>query len=246
MKTFLILQLRPETKASDDEFEAFLDKGGLNLSETTRYRLDQESLPQDLNIHNYAGVIVGGGPGCVSDPVDKKSAMDKQVEAEVLKIMPAIEEADFPYLGCCYGIGILAHHLGGVVNKERYFEEVGAIECQITPDGKNDPLLQGLPENFMAFVGHKEAVQQLPDGCTHLVASDICPFQMIRYKSNIYATQFHPEADGAVFETRIRLYKNFGYFPPEKAGELIENCHRVTVDIPEQILRNFIDTYRQA
>ena len=29
MKPFLILQLRPEEEASDDEFRAMLDKGGL-------------------------------------------------------------------------------------------------------------------------------------------------------------------------------------------------------------------------
>ena len=244
MKTFLVLQLRPETKASDDEYQAFLDKGNLRPEETTRIRLDQQSLPADLDISDYAGVIVGGGPGCVSDADDKKTAAEKRIEDEIFKLMPTITETDFPYLGCCYGIGILAHHLGGNVSKERYFEEVGPVECEMTLDGKNDPLLEEFPDNFMAFVGHKEAVQELPADCVHLLSSSPCPFQMIRYKSNIYATQFHPEADGAVFETRIKLYKNFGYFPPSKAEILIENCHRETVDIPERILKNFVNTYR--
>ena len=244
MKTFLILQLRPETTASDDEYLAFLDKGNLQPEETTRIRLDQQSLPADLDISDYAGVIVGGGPGCVSDTEDKKSATEKRIEDEIFKLMPAIVETDFPYLGCCYGIGILAHHLGGNVSKERYFEEVGPVECHMTPDGMKDPLLEGFPDKFMTFVGHKEAVQELPAGCAHLLSSIPCPYQMVRYKSNVYATQFHPEADGSVFETRIKLYKNYGYFPPSKAETLIENCHRETVDIPERILKNFVHTYR--
>lgn len=244
MKTFLILQLRPETRGSDDEYQAILDKGNLRPEEATRIRLDQQPLPADLNISDYAGVIVGGGPGCVSDEEEKKPAAEKRSEDEIFKLMPAIVELDFPYLGCCYGLGILAHHLQGNVSKERYFEEVGPVECHMTSDGKNDPLLKGFPDKFVAFVGHKEAVQELPDGCVHLVSSNPCPFQMIRYKSNIYATQFHPEADAAVFETRIELYKNFGYFPPSKAEAIIEDCHREKVDVPERVLKNFVDTYR--
>ncbi len=238
------MQLRPETKASDDEFEAFLDKGGLSRSETTRIRLDRESLLSGIDMSDYAAVIVGGGPGCVSDDEDSKSDMDKRVEDAIFSLMPIIVDHDVPFLGCCYGLGILAHHLKGRVNKERYFEEVGAVECKMTGDGQNDQLLKGLPDRFMAFVGHKEAVQELPEGCIHLLQSEPCPFQMIRYKNNIYATQFHPEADSKVFETRIRLYKNFGYFPPSKADTLIDQCHREKVDVPAQILRNFVDTYR--
>ena len=246
MKPFLILQLRPETEASDDEYQAILDKGGLDQSQAVRIRLDQQQIPQSLDLQDYAGVIVGGGPGCVSDPEAEKPAMEKQIEDAIMGLMPRITQDDIPYMGCCYGIGILAHHLGATVNKEQYSEEVGAVECTLTPDGSQDPLLKGLPDRFMAFVGHKEAVQHLPDGCEHLLASGPCPFQMIRYKSNVYATQFHPEADSEVFETRIRVYKNKGYFPPSKADELIDFCHQQDVEVPGQILKNFIDRYEQT
>ena len=244
MKPFLILQLRPETEASDDEYRAILEQGGLDQSETVRIRLERDPIPGDLKLEDHAGVIVGGGPGCVSDAETKKSEVEKRIEDAVLNLMPAITESDFPYLGCCYGIGILAHHLGGKVNKERFSEEVGAVECQVTEDGEADPLLTGLPDRFMAFVGHKEAVQGLPDGCSHLLASGPCPYQMIRYKSNVYATQFHPEADSQVFEARIKTYKNKGYFPPSDADRIIEFCHQQDVRVPGQILKNFVDAYK--
>jgi GMP synthase (glutamine-hydrolysing) len=244
MKPFLILQLRPETKASDDEYEAILEKGGLDQSETIRIRLDQEPIPSNLNLKDHAGVIVGGGPGCVSDAEEKKPESEKQIENAILNLMPAITDTDFPFLGCCYGIGILAHHLGAKVNKERFSEEVGAVECHLTNDGSKDPLLKELPDSFMAFIGHKEAVQELPSGCSHLLASAPCPFQMIRYKSNVYATQFHPEADSDVFEARVKIYKNKGYFPPSSAERIIEFCHQQDVQVPGQILKNFVDAYR--
>ncbi len=246
MKPFLILQLRPETEVSDDEFDAILRKGELHEDETHRIRLDSgsEPLPAGLDLNHYAGVIVGGGPGCVSDPPEKKSPIERRMENAVLSLMPAITEGDVPFLGCCYGIGILAHHLGAEVGQNRYGEEVGGVTCRITKDGKDDPLLQGLPETFQALVGHKEAVQELPRGCTHLLSSSPCPYQMIRYKQNVYATQFHPEADGDVFDLRIRVYKDKGYFAPDEAETLIAQAREEDVRVPERILSNFVETYR--
>ena len=100
----------------------------------------------------------------MSDTEDEKSEMEKRIETAIFNLMPAITDTDFPFLGCCYGIGILAHHLGARVSKDRFGEAVGAVECQVTTDGTTEPLLKGLPGKFMAFVGHKEAVQELPAG----------------------------------------------------------------------------------
>ena len=241
MKKLLILQLRPETEAADDEFQAFLDKGGLTPDDVHRIRLDQEDLPADFDLAEYAGVIVGGGPGCVSDPEDTKDPVEKRIETEILGLMPEICARDLPFLGCCYGIGILGHHLApGIVSKARYGEPVGAVECRLTEAGRADPLLEGVPDNFRAFVGHKEAVQDLPPGATWLAASGPAPYQMLRHGNNVYATQFHPEADAAGFETRIRIYRHRGYFPPETADTLIEQVRREDVRFPEVILRNFV------
>lgn len=244
MKPFLILQLRPEDQASDDEYMAILDKGRLLPGEVQRIRLDQQVLPADLDPSDFSGVIVGGGPGCVSDAPDEKTPVEARIEAAVLGLMPAVTEGDVPFMGCCYGIGILAHHLGAPVSKARYGEPVGPVACTMTDEASADPLFGDFPSTFDAFVGHKEAVQSLPDGCVHLLASDPCPFQMIRYKANVYATQFHPEADGAVFETRIRLYRDKGYFRPEEAEDVIARCRAAEVMVPERLLANFVARYR--
>ena len=241
MKPFLILQLRPEVEASDGEYAAFLEKGGLRAEEVHRVCLDREALPADLSLSDYAGVIVGGGPGCVSDDPAEKDPVEAKIEAEILSLMPEITARDVPFMGCCYGIGILGHHLGAEVSKRRYGEPVGPVACDVV---ESDPLLDGLPDRFDAFVGHKEAVQELPEGCVHLLASDPCPFQMIRYGENVYATQFHPEADGDVFEARINIYKHRGYFPPETAEDLIATCQAADVTIPVEILRRFVARYR--
>lgn len=246
MKPFLILQLRPEAEAADDEFAAILRKGGLQAAETRRIRLDREDLPAGLDLADCSGVIVGGGPGCVSDAPEQKSPVEAKIEAAVLGLMPQITAQDIPYMGCCYGIGVLAHHLGGPVSKARYSEPVGTSECRVTDDGRADPLLADLPDEFLSFVGHKEAVQALPAGCAHLVSSPACPYQMIRFGRNVYATQFHPEADSDGFETRIRIYRHKGYFLPDEADSLTAMCRAADVHVPERILRNFVARYRRA
>jgi GMP synthase (glutamine-hydrolysing) len=243
MKPFLILQLRPETDASDDEFASILKRSGLPEARTHRIRLDRQDLPDDIDLRDYAGVIVGGGPGCVSDPAGDKSPIEARMEAQVFGLMPQVIARDHPFMGCCYGLGVLAHHLGGVVSKARYGEPVGPSDCELTDAGWSDPLTAGLPARFEAFVGHKEAVQAMPEGAVHLVRSRACPVQMIRYGENIYATQFHPEADAHDFERRIRIYRNHGYFPPETAEELIARCHGADVTVPGEILRRFALRY---
>ncbi len=123
----------------------------------------------------YAGVIVGGGPGCVSDDPATKDPVEARIEAAILSLMPEITTRDFPpYMGCCYGIGVLGgHHLQpGIVNKDKYGEPVCATNCQLTEAGQADPVLAGIDTHFRAFVGHKEAVQALPPPapCTWLRA----------------------------------------------------------------------------
>lgn len=241
MKPFLILQLRPETDASDSEYQAFLDKTGLPASRTTRIRLDQSSLPADLNPADFAGIIVGGGPGCVSDAPASKDPVDARAEAQMMGMMPRICGEDIPFMGCCYGMGILGAHLGASVDKSRFGEPVGTSLCHKT--GAKDSLIEGLPEQFQAFVGHKEAVNTLPPGCVHLLASDPCPYQMLRYGQNVYATQFHPEADAEEFKRRVHVYRNHGYFAPDEVEGLLAICDAADVHAPAQILRRFAERY---
>ncbi|MFY0643502.1 MAG: glutamine amidotransferase [Bacteroidia bacterium] len=241
MKKVLILQMRPEEQAADSEFEAFLRIGELTRDETERFRLEQEKeFAVDLN--SYSAIIAGGSPFDVSCPSHKKSATQKRIESFYDQLFDQVIEQDFPFLGACSGNGLLGNYCGVPISN-RYSEPVGSVSVFKTADGYHDPLLSDLKNDFLAFVGHKEACDYVPQEATLLLSSKDCPVQMFRIKNNIYATQFHPEADANEIMVRIRTYANFGYFNPDKSDELIASVQDVETPEANEILRRFIKVY---
>lgn len=244
MKPFLILQLRPIEEASNNEFEAFLKYGELKLNEVHRVRMEQECIP-GLNLKDYSGVILGGGPSNVSDNREDKFEYQIQFETSLNNLMEEVIQLDFPFLGTCYGIGALNKHQLGEVSKEKYSEDVGAVRIELTTDGQKDDLLKNVPIEFLAYCGHKEACQSIPEHAVHLARSETCPYQMIRFKNNVYATQFHTELDKEGIELRIRAYENHGYFSPKDAESLAIEASNYDVKYPSLILRQFVEKYKR-
>lgn len=242
-KPFLLLQIRPEDVASDNEYQAFLQFSGLEESRLKRWRLDQHPDVSTIKLQDYAAIIVGGGPACISTNQADKPEYQQLFEASLLPLMTQIIESDTPFFGACYGIGLLAKALGAEVSKNNYSEPVGAVTIQLESHASQLSILEGIDSSFQAFAGHKEAVQAIPNRSVNLAKSTTCPVQFLKVKNNIYATQFHPELDVPGIVTRIGVYKNAGYFPPEEAEALITKCQATTVSEPVKILKNFCKIY---
>ena len=241
MKPFLLLASRAEDTAADDEYLAYLRYTGLAEAQLHRIRMEAAPLPR-LELSDYSGVIVGGSPFTSSDPAEHKSEVQHRVERELFALLDRIVAEDFPFLGACYGVGTLGLHQGAVIDRT-YGEGLGGVTVRMTSAGQQDPLLRGLPERFTAFVGHKEACTVLPGGAVLLASSETCPVQMFRIRSNLYATQFHPELDVEGLTTRIDIYRHAGYFPPDSAEELMAQARQHNVTEPMAILRNFVERY---
>lgn len=245
MKPFLLLATRAEDAVADAEYEAFLRFGGLSAAQLTRVRLESaplEELLPDLDLNAYSGVIVGGSPFTSSDPPAQKSPAQVRVESELERLIGDVLKLDVPFLGACYGISTLGRYVGGIIDRT-FAEPVGAVPINLTADGLVDPLLAGLPETFLAFVGHKEALRDLPSGATLLASSTTCPVQMFRIGEHQYATQFHPELDAPGIIERIHAYQHLGYFHPDERDTLIERVSTSDVSWPELILANFTTRY---
>ena len=241
MKPFLLLAIRADDAAADNEYESFLACAGLHERDLRRHRLEQRPLG-NVELRDWSGIFLGGGPFNASDPEGSKSPVQRRVEADLRRLFDKVVSADFPFLGACYAIGTLGSHQGAVVDR-RYAEPIGTAPITLTREGRRDPLLRGLPATFDAFVGHKEAISRLPDHAVLLASSPTCPVQAFRVGSAVYATQFHPELDAASLCTRIEVYKHAGYFEPAQADELKAQAHRSNVTHPPAILSRFARRY---
>ncbi|MGE5287218.1 MAG: glutamine amidotransferase [Micromonosporaceae bacterium] len=244
MKPFLLLGTRADDAAADNEYDSFLAFSGLGERDLRRVRLERQPLGT-VDLRDWSGILLGGGPFNSSDPESSKSPVQRRVEADLRGLLDRVISADFPFLGACYGIGTLGGHQGAVVDR-RHAEPVGSVPVTLTPEGRSDPLLHGLPATFDAFVGHKEAISRLPRHAVLLASSPACPVQAFRIGSHIYATQFHPELDAAGLCTRIDVYKHAGYFEPEQADELKALAQRSSVTHPPAILRQFVQRYARG
>ena len=244
MKPFLLLAVRADDAAADNEYESFLACAGLHERDLRRHRLEQQPLG-NVDLRDWSGIFLGGGPFNASDPEGSRSPVQRRVEADLQRLFDKVVGADFPFLGACYAIGTLGSHQGAAVDR-RYAEPIGAVPVTLSREGRGDPLLRGLPATFDAFVGHKEAISRLPDHAVLLASSPNCPVQAFRVGSAVYATQFHPELDAAGLCTRIEVYKHAGYFDPAQAGELKAQAHRSEVTCPPAILRRFARRYART
>jgi GMP synthase (glutamine-hydrolysing) len=241
VRPFLLLSSRAEDVAADGEYAAFLRFSGLPPEGLRRIRMEAGPLPE-LDLDDYAGVIVGGGPFNSSDPPEAKSAVQHRVERELASLLDEIVARDFPFFGACYGVGTLGVHQGGVIDRT-YSEPVSAVRIRLTDAGRADPVLAGMAPEFDAFVGHKEACRLLPPGAVLLATSAACPVQMFRVKENLYATQFHPELDVDGIVTRVHVYQHAGYFPPTELEALIARLTPALVTEPGRMLANFVARY---
>lgn len=241
MKPFLLLATRDHDGAAIAEYHSVRRHAGLSEDQLVHLRVEAAPLPSDLDLDDYAGVLLGGSSFNISDA--EKSPLQLRVEADLRRLIDHIVDSDVPFLGMCYGIGTVTHHLGGTVDRT-YAEGVGAVDIALTDAAADDPLCAGIPRVFKAFVGHKEACTGVPDGVTMLATGEACPVQMYRVGENVYVTQFHPELDEDDLEARMRIYSHAGYFAPEELEDLVAMARVSGVDGSQhRILANFVRRY---
>ena len=123
------------------------------------------------------GIILSGGPASVYE----KTA--PQLDLQIFSL-------GIPVLGICYGMQLMARHLGGEVefSAER---EYGAGVLHIDADRL---LLHGLGEQIDIWNSHGDKLTALPAGFHAIAHTDNSPFAAIEDPARrLYALQFHPE-----------------------------------------------------
>src|SRR3989454_6183662 len=121
------------------------------------------------------GIILSGGPASVYD----KGA--PQIDTEIFSL-------NIPVLGICYGLMLMAHHLGGqVVFTGR--REYGPGTLRIT---NRSELLEGLGHQLDVWNSHGDEVTALPKGFRVAGTTEGCDFAAVEDRQRrLYGLQFH-------------------------------------------------------
>jgi GMP synthase (glutamine-hydrolysing) len=97
---------------------------------------------------------------------------------------------DVPVLGICYGLQLMAHHLGGDVLPATH-REYGPAQIRITTD---DGLFRGIAREQPVWMSHGDSIVQPPPGFRPLAQTDSTPFAGLADSDRrLYGIQFHPE-----------------------------------------------------
>src|SRR5207237_7125016 len=130
----------------------------------------------ELEARKPAGLILSGGPASV-------------YEAGAPRLDPAALRSGVPILGICYGMQLIAHHLGGEVApaaKREYGPAVLAVS-------EGDRLFEGLPEELPVWMSHGDQVLRVPEGFRSVASSANSPIAALSNGAGILGIQFHPE-----------------------------------------------------
>lgn len=127
---------------------------------------------------NPVGIIFTGGPNSVYE--DGAPMIDKE-----------IFEMGIPVLGICYGSQLMAHVLGGKVERADK-REYGKCELRI-----NDSLVfDGIDEKTQCWMSHTDYISALPEGFEITATTESCPVAAYQNKEKrLYSVQFHPEVN---------------------------------------------------
>src|ERR1700694_4171991 len=168
------------------------------------------------------GIILSGGPASVYD----KGA--PQVDPQIFSL-------GIPVLGICYGMQLMAHHLGGQVEFSAR-REYGPGILHVT---NGSLLFDGIGDQLDIWNSHGDKVAALPAGFRAAARTENSKFAAIADpKRELYARQFHPEVSHTPRGKEI--LQNFVYHICHCAmdwtmGSFIEEaCARIREQVGDQ------------
>ncbi len=152
-----------------------------------------EILPLDTpagQLQDFSAIILSGGPNSV-------------FAADAPVFDPAILALGKPVLGICYGMQLIAHHMGGVVQPGDT-KEFGETVIDVVPDA---PLFAGLTSKQTVLMSHGDKVTTLPPGFSEIGRSEDIIAAIMHAELGIYGVQFHPEVE--LTENGTAMLSNF-------------------------------------
>ena len=163
MKPFLLLSIRAEQEAADNEYASFLRFTGLRGGRAAAGQPARRGAARRSTSTTGPASCSAVGPGTPATRPETKSA------AAACAPRPAIAAAARRGGRARRPVPrrLLRHRharactRAAVVDRS-YPEPVGPLSVTLTPEGEADPLFAGVPTDFAAYGGHKEAMGPAP------------------------------------------------------------------------------------
>ena len=139
--------------------------------------LPGDATADDVRDCKPRGIVLSGGPASVYD------AGAPRFDPEVLRL-------GVPVLGICYGLQLMAHHLGGDVAPASV-REYGQATLRIEAAS---PLLARLAPEERVWMSHGDSIRHLPAGFDVVARTEDCATAAVQDpRRQLYGIQFHPE-----------------------------------------------------
>ncbi len=131
----------------------------------------------ELQSFKAQGIILSGGPSSTFD--ESAPTCDS-----------ALFSSGIPILGICYGMQLMAKHLGGEI-KRGESQEYGPANLYID---NNFDLFEELWLEMAIWMSHGDSVIRMPEGFERIGHTESCPIAAFSHKKKkLYGVQFHPE-----------------------------------------------------
>jgi GMP synthase (glutamine-hydrolysing) len=128
---------------------------------------------EELQKRKPKGIVLSGGPSSV-------------YEQDAPQCDPEIFQMGVPILGVCYGMQLIAKHLGGSVEPATQHEYGHGVLKTLAPSA----ILDGLSR---VWLSHGDRILEPPPGFTVTAVTDSTVAAMECAEKEIFGVQFHPE-----------------------------------------------------
>ncbi len=206
MKVLILQNCEYETLGS---YERYLTDSGITCDVVHTYR---ESLP---NPADYSMLLVGGTP----DSAYNRATVPYL--SQVYATLATAAKDNIPCFGVCCGAQLLAEIIGGRVYRNPEME-IGGYRVALTPDGQNDPLLDGFPPQWPVFHWHGDTFD-LPQQVKLLARGEKCRNQLFRC-GTIAGVQFHLEVTSAEAQQWVHRYADELPRVGKSAQQVVAEC----------------------
>jgi GMP synthase (glutamine-hydrolysing) len=239
--TILVLQFRTNLVAADLEKKSVVRELADQATVTFVSALDSEVdwLHPEKLLQSYQGLILGGSGDFDFDGGRRTDDRARQTTIELLSrltpLLTYVFASDFPTLGICFGHQLLGAFSGvNVVHDSTQMKIRSHLISRIDLDAEAG-IFTDMPTDFLAHYVHKDTLDRVPDGAQLLACGgSACQVSALRYRRNIYSTQFHPELTFTDVLQRVDVFP--GYL---RAGDTVAAVFTPAGDCTT-LIRNFI------